>query len=45
MISAQYSAKATFQKGEAVIKLGLIKHGNEWGILNFHVDSPALVPP
>ena len=45
MISAQYAAKATFQKGEAVIKLGLIKHGNEWQILNFHVDSPALVPP
>jgi hypothetical protein len=45
IISAQYTVKATFQKGEAVIKLGLIKHGNEWEILNFHVDSPALVPP
>ena len=45
MISAQYTAKATFQKGEATIKLGLIKHGNEWELLNFHVDSPALVPP
>ena len=45
MISAQYTAKATFQKGEAEIKVVLIKHGNEWQILNFHVDSPALVPP
>jgi len=45
MISAQYTAKATFQKGEAMIKLGLIKHGDQWQILNFHVDSPALVPP
>jgi hypothetical protein len=45
MISAQYSAKATFQKGEASIKLGLIKHGDQWQILSFHVDSPALVPP
>jgi len=45
MISAQYTAKATFQKGEATIKLGLIKHGDQWQILNFHVDSPALVPP
>ena len=45
MISAQYTAKATFQKGEATIKLGLIKHGHQWQILNFHVDSPALVPP
>src|SRR6266540_1260089 len=45
MISAQYTAKATFQKGEATIKLGLIKHVDQWQILNFHVDSPALVPP
>ena len=45
MISAQYTAKATFQKGEATIKLGLIKHGDQWQILNFHMDSPALVPP
>ena len=44
MISAQYTAKATFQKGEGAIKLGLIKHGDQWQILNFHVDSPALVP-
>jgi hypothetical protein len=45
MISAQYSAKATCQKGEAMVKLGLIKHGDRWQILNFHVDSAALVPP
>lgn len=44
-ISAQYTAKATFQKGEATIKLGLIKHGAQWQILGFHVDSPALAPP
>jgi hypothetical protein len=44
-ISAEYIAKATFQKGEATIKLGLIKHGDQWQILGFHVDSPALVPP
>ena len=45
MISAQYTTKATFQKGEATIKLGLIKHGDQWQILNFYVDSPGLVPP
>ena len=45
VISAQYTAKATFQKGEATIKLRLIKHGDQWQILNFHVDSPALIPP
>ena len=43
--SAQYTAKATFQKGEATIKLGLIKHGDQWQVLSFYVDSPALVPP
>jgi hypothetical protein len=44
-ISAQYTAKAKFQKGEATIKLGLIKHDDHWQILSFYVDSPALVPP
>ena len=45
MISAQYTAKATFQKGEASIKLGLIKHGDQWQISSFRVESQALVPP
>jgi uncharacterized RDD family membrane protein YckC len=45
VISGQYAAKATFEKGEASIKLGLIKHGDQWQILSFDVDSPALVPP
>jgi hypothetical protein len=45
MISAQYNAKAKFEKGEAVVKLGLIKHGDQWQVLSFHVDSAALVPP
>jgi hypothetical protein len=45
VVSGQYTAKAAFQKGEATIKLGLIKHGDQWQILNFYVDSPALVPP
>ena len=45
MISAQYTAKATFQKGEAHIKLGLIKHGDQWQISSFRVESEALVPP
>lgn len=45
IIAAQYTAKATFEKGEATIKLDLIKHGDQWQILSFRVDSPALVPP
>ena len=44
VISGQYTAKAKFEKGDATIKLVLIKHGNQWQIASFYVDSPALVP-
>jgi hypothetical protein len=44
MISGQYVAKVKFEKGDAIITLGLIKHGDQWQILSFNVDSPALVP-
>jgi hypothetical protein len=43
-ITAQYSTKATFEKGEATVTLGLIKHGGQWQILRFNVKSPQLVP-
>jgi hypothetical protein len=45
VISAQYTAKAQFEKGEAIITLGLIKHGQQWQIARFDVQSPALLPP
>jgi hypothetical protein len=45
MTTGQYTAKATFEKGEATIQLLLIKHGNQWQIGGFHVDSPAFAPP
>ncbi len=45
IVSAQYVAKAAFEKGEGTITLGLIKHGEQWQIINFNVNSPALVPP
>jgi hypothetical protein len=41
----KYIAKAQFEKGEAIVRLGLIKHGEQWQILSFYVDSPTLVPP
>jgi hypothetical protein len=41
MTTGQYTAKATFEKGEGAIKLTLIKHGGEWQIEGFYVDSPA----
>lgn len=44
VISGQYTAKAKFEKGDATIKLVLIKHGDQWQIASFYVDSPALVP-
>jgi hypothetical protein len=44
MTTGEYTAEATFEKGEATIKVVLIKHGDQWQIGSFHVDSPALVP-
>jgi hypothetical protein len=43
-ITAEYSTKATFEKGEATVILGLIKHDDQWQILRFKVNSPQLVP-
>jgi hypothetical protein len=40
-IKAEYTAKATFDKGEAVIDIALIKHGDQWQILGFFVKPPA----
>jgi len=42
--TAHYEAAAEFEKGEARVKLDLIKHGNQWQILGFHIDSPFFVP-
>lgn len=42
-ITAHYTVKARFEKGDAAITLALIKHGDDWQISGFHVDSPALV--
>jgi hypothetical protein len=44
VISGEYAAKAKFDKGDATIKLGLIKHENRWQVLSLYVDSPALMP-
>ena len=44
-ITAKYTAKAQFQKGEAIINLLLIKHGDQWQIGGFDVNSPQLVLP
>jgi hypothetical protein len=44
-ISAQYTAKAQFEKGEGIIRLILVKHGDQWQITGFNVSSPQLVSP
>ena len=43
-ITADYDAEATFEKGKANIHLTLIKHGDNWQIMGFRVNSPALMP-
>lgn len=43
VISAEYVASADFDAGPANIKVNLIKHGNNWQIIGFHVDSPVFL--
>jgi stress response protein SCP2 len=42
VVTADYQAKAYFEKGPAMIKLKLIKHGDQWQILTLNVASPQL---
>jgi len=44
-ISAQYTAKARFERGEATIRLVLVKHGDQWQIVRFDVSTSQPVPP
>jgi hypothetical protein len=44
IIIGQYTAKAKFQNGEAAVSLRSIKHGGQWQILRFDVNSAALAP-
>ena len=43
VITAAYLGHATFENGEAEIKVGLIQEDGGWKIQSFHVDSPALM--
>ena len=43
-IQGQYTTKAQFENAEATIKLGLIKHGDQWQIASFYVDAPGYHP-
>ena len=43
VISAKYEAMAVFKRGPAQIRISLIKHGDNWQILGFHVYSKTLL--
>ena len=43
-IMAHYEAAAEFENGQAAIKIDLIKHGDDWRVLGFHIDSPIFLP-
>ena len=40
-----YTAKATFENGSAVISIQLLRAGTEWKINGFHINSEAFLPP
>jgi hypothetical protein len=42
-ITAKYTGAADFDNGSAQIELGLIKHGEQWQILSFRVNSRAFL--
>jgi Na+-transporting methylmalonyl-CoA/oxaloacetate decarboxylase gamma subunit len=41
--TAVYTAKASFDSGSAVIKVTLTKHGDQWQIEGFYVDSDVFL--
>jgi hypothetical protein len=42
-ISAIYICRAEFEKGEAEIKISLVKHGDNWQIAGFRINSQAFL--
>ena len=44
VITGTYIAKATFEKAPATIQFRIIKHDNNWQILEFRVNSEAMMP-
>lgn len=43
VVTARYTLKATFDKGAAVVNVGLIEHDGQWHLISFHVNSPVLL--
>lgn len=44
VITASYVVQAAFEKADAEIKISIIQHNNKWQILEFFVNSEALMP-
>ena len=42
-ITANYIGSAVFDAGPAQIDLGLIKHGDQWQVMRFRVNSRAFL--
>jgi hypothetical protein len=41
-VTANYDAKATFEKGDVHFLIGMVKSGLEWRIEGFHINSDVL---
>ncbi len=44
IITAAYFTQVAFDKADATVKIRVIKHGENWQVLEFYVDSQALMP-
>jgi len=42
-ITAYYEANATFDNGEAIVKVTTIKRNESWKIIGFHINSPYFI--
>jgi len=43
VITAKYIARATFEKGNAEIRISIIRHNKKWQLVGFYVDSKAFM--
>jgi len=43
VITGEYVAEASFEKASSSLKFGIIKHVGNWQILEFRVNSDALI--
>jgi len=44
VITGAYVAEAIFEKAPATIQFRIIKHDNIWQVLEFRVNSDAMIP-